>query len=320
MVRGTHATFDRDQAAIQNDAPAARIDENGSALPSLRPLERDRPRRRRTPAQPRLLAPRPSWTSRRRVTSIHSVGRQFVNLGVHCMRVVLADLKSIAGSSAKTPSSAATDRGSIRSTRVTTVIAYCKKQFHDVPSVHMAYIAAILARAGHDVKWTRGDSLDGDVALVLSSLVDHKAETAWADQMRARGVNVGFIGITASKMPRALRGSLRLHPERRARGGGDAARAGRDAERHRRQRADRRSRFAAVPAVGSGHRGSRPQVRHQVVVAAGRRRLSAAREPRLPGVLHLLPAPDPRRLSRPVDRRTSSTRSSGCAIRCRSRT
>jgi radical SAM superfamily enzyme YgiQ (UPF0313 family) len=65
----------------------------------------------------------------------------------------------------------------------------------------MAYIAAILARAGHDVRWTRGDAVDGDVALVLSSLVDHKAETAWADMMRARGVKVGFIGITASKMP-----------------------------------------------------------------------------------------------------------------------
>jgi radical SAM superfamily enzyme YgiQ (UPF0313 family) len=90
-------------------------------------------------------------------------------------------------------------------TRVTSVIAYCKKQFHDVPSVHMAYIAAILARAGHEVRWTRGDFLDGDVALVLSSLVDHKAEAAWADQMRARGVKVGFIGITASKMPELFR-------------------------------------------------------------------------------------------------------------------
>ena len=43
--------------------------------------------------------------------------------------------------------------------------------------------------------------MDGDVALVLSSLVDYKNETAWADRMRARGVTVGFIGITASKMP-----------------------------------------------------------------------------------------------------------------------
>jgi len=68
----------------------------------------------------------------------------------------------------------------------------------------MAYIAAILARAGHDVIWTRGEldeAADADVALVLSSLVDHRNETAWADRVRARGVRVGFVGITASKMP-----------------------------------------------------------------------------------------------------------------------
>jgi radical SAM superfamily enzyme YgiQ (UPF0313 family) len=62
-------------------------------------------------------------------------------------------------------------------------------------------LAAILARAGHEVLWTRDQPVDGDVALILSSLVDHKNETAWADRMRARGVKVGFIGITASKMP-----------------------------------------------------------------------------------------------------------------------
>src|SRR5258708_7535462 len=56
-----------------------------------------------------------------------------------------------------------------------------------------------------DLKSDRGfvskDTVAGDVALVLSSLVDHKAEVAWADAMRAKGVKVGFIGITASKMP-----------------------------------------------------------------------------------------------------------------------
>jgi hypothetical protein len=38
LVRGTRTTFDSDDAAIQNDAPAARIDENGRPVPSLRPL------------------------------------------------------------------------------------------------------------------------------------------------------------------------------------------------------------------------------------------------------------------------------------------
>jgi anaerobic magnesium-protoporphyrin IX monomethyl ester cyclase len=117
------------------------------------------------------------------------------------MRVVLADLKSSRGFVSKDTVVGGYGSRLDPFTRVTTVAAYVKKRFHDVPSVHMAYIAAILARGGHDVRWTRGDLADGDVALVLSSLVDHKAETAWADQMRARGVRVGFVGITASKMP-----------------------------------------------------------------------------------------------------------------------
>ena len=117
------------------------------------------------------------------------------------MRVVLADLKSSRGFVSKDTVVGGYGSRLDPFSRVTAVAAYVKKRFHDVPSVHMAYIAAILARGGHDVKWTRGDLADGDVALVLSSLVDHKAETVWADQMRARGVRVGFVGITASKMP-----------------------------------------------------------------------------------------------------------------------
>src|SRR4030088_3644378 len=121
------------------------------------------------------------------------------------MRVVLADLKANGGSVSKDTVVGGYGSRLDPFSRVTGVIAYLKKQFHDVPSVHMAYIAAILARAGHEVRWTRGDFLEGDVALVLSSLVDHKAEAAWADQMRSRGVKVGFIGITASKMPELYR-------------------------------------------------------------------------------------------------------------------
>jgi radical SAM superfamily enzyme YgiQ (UPF0313 family) len=117
------------------------------------------------------------------------------------MRVVLADLESKRGFVSKDTVVGGYGSRLDPFSRVTTVMAYLKKQFHDVPSVHMAYIAAILSRAGHDVLWTRGEEVDGDVALTLSSLVDYKSETAWADRMRARGVKVGFIGITASKMP-----------------------------------------------------------------------------------------------------------------------
>jgi radical SAM superfamily enzyme YgiQ (UPF0313 family) len=122
------------------------------------------------------------------------------------MRVVLADLKSDRGFVSKDTVVGGYGSRLDPFSRVTTVMAYLKKKYHDVPSVHMAYIAAILARAGHEVKWTRGEAVDGDVALVLSSLVDYKAEIAWADTMRARGVKVGFIGITASKMPELFAG------------------------------------------------------------------------------------------------------------------
>src|SRR5262249_13975943 len=122
------------------------------------------------------------------------------------MRVVLADLKSDRGFVSKDTVVGGYGSRLDPFSRVTTVISYVKKQFHDVPSVHMAYAAAILARAGHDVRWTRGDLLEGDVALVLSSLVDYRHETAWADEMRKRGVKVGFIGITASKMPELFAG------------------------------------------------------------------------------------------------------------------
>ena len=121
------------------------------------------------------------------------------------MRVVLADLKSNRGFVSKDTVVGGYGSRLDPFSRVTGVIAWLKKQFHDVPSVHMAYSAAILARAGHEVRWTRGDAAEGDVALVLSSLVDHRNETAWADRMRARGMKVGFIGMTASKMPELFR-------------------------------------------------------------------------------------------------------------------
>src|SRR5438477_3615525 len=117
------------------------------------------------------------------------------------MRVVLADLKSTRGFVSKDTVVGGYGSRLEPFSRVTAVISYIKHQFHDLPSVHMAYVAAILARGGHEVTWTRGAVAAGDVALVLSSLVDYRTETAWADRMRARGVKVGFLGITASKLP-----------------------------------------------------------------------------------------------------------------------
>jgi anaerobic magnesium-protoporphyrin IX monomethyl ester cyclase len=117
------------------------------------------------------------------------------------MRVVLADLRAARGFVSKDTVVGGYGSRLEPFSRVTGVISYLKKQFHDLPSVHMAYLAAIFARAGHEVVWTRGETCDGSVALLLSSLVDHKAEAAWADAMRARGVKVGVVGMTASKLP-----------------------------------------------------------------------------------------------------------------------
>src|SRR5438270_13644745 len=112
------------------------------------------------------------------------------------MRVVLADLKSDRGFVSKDTVVGGYGSRLEPFTRVTAVMAFLKKRFHDVPSVHMAYIAAILSRARHEVKWTLGEFVAGDVALVLSSPVDHKAEASWADKLRAKGVKDGLIGIT----------------------------------------------------------------------------------------------------------------------------
>lgn len=120
------------------------------------------------------------------------------------MKVVLADLRSNRGFVSKDTVVGGYGSRLEPFSKVTRVIAYLKRLYHDVPSVHMAYAAAILSRAGHEVSWTRGSmkAVEGaDVALVLSSIVDHKAETAWSDAVRASGTRVGFVGITASKMP-----------------------------------------------------------------------------------------------------------------------
>lgn len=122
------------------------------------------------------------------------------------MRVILADVKSDRGFVSKDTVVGGYGSRLDPFSRVTQIISWLKSQFHDIPSVHLAYAAAILNRAGHEVRYTRGELVDGDVALVLSSLVDYRNETAWADRMRARGIPVGFIGITASKIPALFEG------------------------------------------------------------------------------------------------------------------
>jgi len=74
--------------------------------------------------------------------------------------------------------------------------------FQNVPSIHVGYLASIFAAAGHKVIHTRDDGpVEGDLALVLTSLVDYKHECEWARQARARGLKVGFFGTPATHLP-----------------------------------------------------------------------------------------------------------------------
>jgi len=73
--------------------------------------------------------------------------------------------------------------------------------FQNLPSIQLGYIASILSAAGHRVVYTQGEQVKGDVALVLSSIVDYKHERAWAQTARQNGMLVGFIGTTATHMP-----------------------------------------------------------------------------------------------------------------------
>ena len=91
--------------------------------------------------------------------------------------------------------------------------------------------------------------------------------------------------------------------------------------------ADGGSRRAAVPALGHRRAASRGAVVAAARGPSGGRRLSGPGQPRLPGVLHLLPAPDPgvashavgrehRRRARVSLRASSASRTSSSAIRC----
>ena len=117
------------------------------------------------------------------------------------MRVVLADIEGVQGFVHKDTVVGGYGARMTGFSRVTRIASALRRRLNDVPSITMAYLAGILKDAGHEVRFTRAAPLDGDVALVLSSLVDHRNETRWARAARARGTRVGFVGLTASKLP-----------------------------------------------------------------------------------------------------------------------
>src|SRR5574338_1616538 len=97
------------------------------------------------------------------------------------MRIVLADIKGGDGFISKDTVAGGYGSRLRPFSKVTRVVAATKRRFHDLPSVHLAYAAALAERAGHQVIGSRGELVDDvDAAIVLSSLVDHRRETAWA--------------------------------------------------------------------------------------------------------------------------------------------
>jgi anaerobic magnesium-protoporphyrin IX monomethyl ester cyclase len=117
------------------------------------------------------------------------------------MRIVLADLRATEGLVSKDTVAGGFGSRQVPVTRTTQIYCFFKRRYHAHPSVQLAYIAAIFARLGHEVLLTDNRLVEGDVAIILSSLVDYRRETAWADAARELGLLVGFVGLAASKLP-----------------------------------------------------------------------------------------------------------------------
>ncbi|PWT93429.1 MAG: hypothetical protein C5B55_04530 [Blastocatellia bacterium] len=77
-----------------------------------------------------------------------------------------------------------------------------RRVLQNLPSIHIGYLASIFKNAGHDVLVTRDDGpINGDLAIVLTSLVDYRHEREWAGKAQKRGLKVGFAGTAATHLP-----------------------------------------------------------------------------------------------------------------------
>jgi len=121
------------------------------------------------------------------------------------MRVVIADLRGRSGFVNKDTvvgGYGSRFRGFSWTTRW---IERVRKLFQNVPSIHAGYLAAIFENAGHDVRITGEEFIEGDIALILSSLVDYKHEVEWAQEAKRKyRMRVGFFGAPATHMPELL--------------------------------------------------------------------------------------------------------------------
>ncbi|HEY3025480.1 MAG TPA: radical SAM protein [Pyrinomonadaceae bacterium] len=116
--------------------------------------------------------------------------------------VVIADLSAKSGSVSKDTVAGGYGSRFSGDSVATRFAKNLRRVFLNLPSIHTGYLAAIFARAGHQIIVTRDDSpVKGDLGLVLTSLVDYKHEREWAINARARGMKVGFFGTPATHLP-----------------------------------------------------------------------------------------------------------------------
>ncbi|HEY2381931.1 MAG TPA: radical SAM protein [Terriglobia bacterium] len=121
------------------------------------------------------------------------------------MRVVIADLKGRGGFVNKDTVVGGYGSRFRGFSWTTNWIERARKLFQNVPSIHCGYLAAIFEKAGHEVRITNEEFVDGDIALILSSLVDYKHEIEWAREAKKRfGLRVGFFGAVATHMPELI--------------------------------------------------------------------------------------------------------------------
>ena len=122
------------------------------------------------------------------------------------MRIVLADLKGAGGFVNKDTVVGGFGLRFQGFSFTTRMIERVRKFYQNVPSIHAAYMAAIFERQGHEVIYTSDRQVDGDLALVLTSLVDYRNELRWAKEAQRRGMRVGFFGAVATHARNLLDG------------------------------------------------------------------------------------------------------------------
>src|SRR2546422_7924325 len=100
------------------------------------------------------------------------------------MRVVLADLKGRDGFVNKDTVVGGFGSRFRGISATMSILEILRKLYQNLPSIHVGYLAAIFAQAGHEVRVTNDEVAEGDLALVLSSLVDFRHEIEWSREFK----------------------------------------------------------------------------------------------------------------------------------------